>query len=611
MNRLSRRHLLKLATVTGTTAFFSLVRADGPARATNPAPQASGARALPGMATPLMKDPVWVYDNWSAYAEGMSPQFEDTPLTEALAMRELQQLIRMKALGVHFDYYMMNAFWFSPQGAYREWRTPHWPEGPRRWIAACHENGLKPGLWFGTNSLWQIEAAPQWRDSLALEKHPDWHFESMCMYEGGFLSDFMRALHYWYEQGIRMFELDVANFDAATPAARQRDSLDEIRRKNKAALSTALKSFRRQHPEVMLVAFNDFGGDYKSTSSPFPFKKPVDLNWLEVFDTLYSGDIRVSDVPQASFWRSVDLYNDHMVRRYEQGGVPLERIDPFCTFSSTWFGYHRGKQAWKGMLLLTLARGSWKKTIYGSLGLLTDEEARWFATAQRMYEPLNALGRTKSFGSIPGEAQPYGFGSFDIGGALYTVVNPSQQVCSVELPRLSSVQGVLAGGRVLFRDAGFEPALNADGIVLGPGQMALVGFGRYASDEYDLGIQDDVVIPKHIAPIEARFRHSRPGTIEASLRAPQRGDLRLLFQHRTPDGAVLKTKAGGRIEVRQQGRLIPVISDRVDTAKGFGGTSWSVGEIRRSSLVGGKSISVSYSIDTPAMLEGRVYTVEY
>jgi hypothetical protein len=28
-----------------------------------------------------------------------------------------------------------------------------------------------------------------------------------------------------------------------------------------------------------------------------------------------------------NFWRSVDIYSDHMVRRYEQSFLPPERID--------------------------------------------------------------------------------------------------------------------------------------------------------------------------------------------------------------------------------------------------------------------------------------------
>ena len=61
------------------------------------------------LSAPLLRDPIWVYNNWSAYDE-LSDRI---PLTEELAMRELAQIVRLQQFGVHFDYYMMDAFWFD------------------------------------------------------------------------------------------------------------------------------------------------------------------------------------------------------------------------------------------------------------------------------------------------------------------------------------------------------------------------------------------------------------------------------------------------------------------------------------------------------------------
>src|SRR4051812_15912417 len=72
---------------------------------------------------PILRDPIWVYNNWSSYDE----LSDNIPLTETLAIRELDEMIRLARAGVHFDYYMMDAFWFDPDGAYRTWRKPNWP----------------------------------------------------------------------------------------------------------------------------------------------------------------------------------------------------------------------------------------------------------------------------------------------------------------------------------------------------------------------------------------------------------------------------------------------------------------------------------------------------
>ena len=109
---------------------------------------------------PALQQPISVYNNWSSYDE----LSDNIPLTESLAMRELDELMRLKRVGVRFDYYMMDAFWFAPDGGYRTWRKPNWPNGPDAWIAKCRENGVLPGLWFSTNTLVKIQATPAWKD---------------------------------------------------------------------------------------------------------------------------------------------------------------------------------------------------------------------------------------------------------------------------------------------------------------------------------------------------------------------------------------------------------------------------------------------------------------
>ena len=74
----------------------------------------------------MLRDPIFVYNNWSSYDE----LSDNVPLTEELAMRELDQIIRLRKFGIRFDYYLMDAFWFAPDGGYRTWRKPNWPDGP-------------------------------------------------------------------------------------------------------------------------------------------------------------------------------------------------------------------------------------------------------------------------------------------------------------------------------------------------------------------------------------------------------------------------------------------------------------------------------------------------
>ena len=562
---------------------------------------------------PLLRDPIWVYNNWSAYDE-LSDRI---PLTEELAMRELAQIARLQKFGVHFDYYMMDAFWFDPNGAYRKWRKTNWPEGPDRWIAECRRNRILPGLWFSTNTLVKINAAPQWQDSLNKTKG------SMSFYEGGFLPDFMTVLQYWYDRGIRMFKFDFVDFAAATPEAEKTQTPHEIGLRNQEAFREALRKFRQKNPDVVLEGFNGFGGDVESTDSPLPFQHPVDLRWLEVFDALYSGDPRPSDVPEMNFWRSMDIYSDHMVRQYERSFLPLQRIDSTgFMIGNTGTIYYRKTNAWQGMLLLMVARGGWINTIHGNLEFLDDQQAGWFGKVQSMYAPLQAMGRTKTFGGMPGEVKPYGFGSVDTQGAVFTIVNPGQAVEEIEIPLLSRVQPPITGGRILFRDAGFKPVLTGDKIRLGPGQMAAVGFGRYADAKYDLGIQEDVRIPLSIRPVAAQFRPAESNATIATTASPAEGDLRIILRQRGKDGRLMRSWPGGPpdginvgkvlvLQATQGGKNMPIEINYDKMI--WSGLSWAVGEIRHDRLQAGESITIRCSSmeKTPVALDCKLFAVQY
>jgi hypothetical protein len=562
---------------------------------------------------PLLRDPIWVYNDWSAYDE-LSDRI---PLTEELAMRELAQIVRLRKFGVHFDYYMMDAFWFDPNGAYRQWRKPNWPDGPDRWIAECRKNGILPGLWFSTNTLVKINAAPQWQDSLNQNKG------SMSFYDGGFLPDFMTVLQYWYDRGIRMFKFDFVDFAAATPQSENTQTPQEISSRNQNAFREALLKFRQKNTDIVLEGFNGFGGDVESTDLPLPFQHSVDLRWLEVFDALYSGDPRPSDVPEMNFWRSMDIYSDHMVRQYERSFLPLERLDSTgFMIGNTGTIYYRKTNAWQGMLLLMVARGGWINTIHGNLEFLDDQQARWFAKVQSMYAPLQAMGRTKTFGGMPGEVKPYGFGSVDTQGAVFTVVNPGQKVEEIEMPLLSRVQPQLATGRILFRDAGFEPVLSGNKITLGPGQMATVGFGIFTNARYDLGIQEDVRIPLSIRPVAAQFQLAESNAVISTIPPPEEGDLRIILQQqRGKDGRLMRSWPGGPpdglpvgkvlvLQATQGGKNIPIEINYDKMI--WSGLSWAVGEIRHNAMHAGEPITIrcSSTEKNPVTLDCKSFVVQ-
>jgi hypothetical protein len=210
----------------------------------------------------------------------------------------------------------------------------------------------------------------------------------------------------------------------------------------------------------------------------------------------------------------------------------------------------------------------------------------------------------------------------DFGGAIYTVMNPAQAVREIEMPPLSRAQPPLANGRIIFRDAGFVPILRGNRIKLGPGQMAAVGFGRYAAQDSDLGVQDDVHIPLSIAPLDATFSPSGDNTIEATIPPPAAGDLRIIFQQRGSDGSIMRSWPGGppngatvgkvlKISAEQNGKQLPVEIDYDKQV--WSGLSWGAGEIRRRELASTGSVLIrcSSAEKGKVMLEGHLYVVQY
>ena len=557
----------------------------------------------------FLSAPIWVYNDWSAYDE----LSDEVPLNEALAMRELQEILRLRQAGVHFDYYMMDAFWYDPEGAYRTWRRSDWPDGPNRWIAGCQAAGIKPGIWLSTNTLTSLKPAPQWRDSLNAGG------TAMALYTGGFLGDFLSVLNFWYERGIRMFKLDFADLSVAAKGDEGRLPPQEIRRRNARALHDALVEFRQSHPDIVLVAFNGFVGDIDSAASEL---NPFNRGWLDVFDSLYAGDPRPSDLPQMDLWRAIDIYSDDMVRHFAQNGVPLDRVDSTAFMvGNTGTNYFRKTSAWRGSLLLMLARGGWINTVHGNLEFLSDDDARWFARVQALYAPLQGTGRTRWFGGNPGSPWPYGFGSEAKDGALYAVVNPSQGIRTIRMPRLSSAQEPNIHGRVLFHDAGFTPVLSGDTIQLGPGELALVGYGRYDNPDGDLGIEADIHTPESIELLPAHFRdlgNTGRIAIETVITAPSTGDLRIIMQQRDPDGSVVRSysrETMGKfftIRASQSGAPLPV-EIRYDS-RIWSGLSWAVGEVRHDQIAAGKPISIELSSaasDPSIHIDARIYSIRY
>jgi hypothetical protein len=530
----------------------------------------------PGISTGL-PEPIAVYNDWSAYDE----LSDNIPLTEALAMKELDNIIRLKKDGVRIDYFVMDAFWFDIDGGYRTWNKKNWPNGPERWLEACKAAGVKPGLWFSTNLIKaggkpMLNVIPEWQDSVTSDG------ATLSLFEGGYLNHLMETLQIYADMGFKVFKFDFAYFDAATDTAKKNTLPANIVELNKTAFIQAIKKFRAKNHDILFIGYNGFGGDMDDTVHPF--RKTVDPRWLEIFDTLYSGDPRISDVPMMNFWRSEDLYSDHMVRQFAFNGLPLSRIDN-CAFmiGKTGTCYKRGLAAWKGELILTLARGGWLNVYHGNLELIDDKDAAWFAKVQKTYMELQQFGQTSLYGAIPGTGMPYGYFSKTAGGSLFTVVNPSQSVQTINLPETKSETGL-----VLYHDDGFEPVIKDNTMTLGPEQLAVIGFGNYAVGQTQWENDKDIQIPQAIQSLNAEIKITGDHTASVQINPVAGMNVRILFSQCGADGKPFRSWGGAPPDGTKMNEYLTItakqgdknLSVRIEYDKMIWcGLSWAAGEI--------------------------------
>ncbi len=572
---------------------------------------ASAAALAQPPASPALQEPIAIYRH--AFAQDGTPAAN--PLTEKLALRDLDQLDRLKGAGVRIDFDLLDAVSFAPAGGYAIGRSSDWPNGPDAWIARCRAVGIRPGLRFAGNSLGLMQPVPAWKNSLSVDGR------ALSLFEGGFLTDLTADMQSWYDRGIRLFQFDSLDLTAATPASAGKLTREEIVARNTAALRKALAAFRDKNSDAVLLisAGNANAQAHTSLSSVFVG------DGLGVSTIFSTGEPLTSVQPQANFRRSIDVATDDRVRRLEQSGVALRQIDSSGFSAAPDIpGVHAQLPAWKGAFLLSMARGGWVNNIYGNLESIADADAGWMSRVQKLFFSLQEGGRIRSFGGSPGDGQPYGFAGATARGTVAVVVNPGQAAATLDLRAASADQASQGAGRVLFRDAGYVPRLSGDTIKLGPGQMAVVGFGAFAAAAYSFGVQEDVVIPSSIEPIEAAFESTAPGTIEARIDPPIEGVLRVIVLAHDPGGQSsrdLSTTFAGQntpkpfvLEATQSGRPIPLRMSGSDGSSFVSsGPSWAIAEIDVDDLTPGIPVRVEFQSNEKELptLEGRAYQVVY
>lgn len=544
-------------------------------------------------------------------------------LTEELTLEQLEHFLRLRRKGLRLEYYLMGKFWDDRHGGHRIWRKKGWPNGANTWLRKCVENNVKPGLWLCGNTLGRLEPLPEWNDSL------NWPLTAMCLFEGGYLDHFLRTLEFWHHRGVRLFKIDGMDFSAATFEMEKVMLPTEIWMANCAAFSEALRNFRAVHQDVVLIAGNGFAQkpveEYPvSPGENPPFRKYGDSRWLEVFAAQSVCEPEPSRSPLANFWRSLEVRTDQKIAEWQANGFPLTRLlNSGFSIGDSETIFYRKTEAWKSAALLALSRGGWANLYQGDLALIDGEQVDWLVAVQNVYFSLQKGARLFAFGGMPETGAAYGYAAVNLHGAWLTVVNSSQDFVEIPIPLEAFVDTENTMARVHFCDTGFLPVIENGCIRLGPEQMALVGIGKLAGEEYEMGFEEDVKIPLQTDSLKAEFEEFS-GRLRALVRnPPETGTVRVLirqfdaisgrvyFRKEAPARSLLAKQkdenVNASIRAMQNGREIPV---RI--LRGANSCGWTVGELDLTEETAGEPLMIEYfTPEHGVVLRGDVYAVSY
>jgi len=369
-----------------------------------------------------------IYCDWAAHDElGTLVKPE---LTEQLTNTMLDTLQSMKSRdGTQFDYYLMDAFWYDPKGAYLDFKKPNWPRGYEPAVGRMLDLGMKPGLWFDLGgSTLDLKGTSGWSGP-----------EKPCLTD----PQFAQLLENAFEAHVREHSLALLKFDFANMFCRHgSDPVPSLAvlEKNADALRVLCEKARKLNPAMVIRAYNTFSlVEMMSSTKRWDEAYAVSPWWLRWFDSVYSGDSRPSELPSVTSLRdSVNWYQDHVYRGYLRCLMPSYMVDDCGSLvGKTSTIYYLGAEGFTDSWIMNIMRSGLMPTFYGDLTLLTESDRKFLAAALRfLRDHAPVLANTQPILGVPGRGEVYGYLARHGDLALVTVVNPGlySQSFSVTVP---------------------------------------------------------------------------------------------------------------------------------------------------------------------------------
>lgn len=347
---------------------------------------------------------------------------EPTDLTEEMLLSSLDDLERLAAMGVRFDYYFVDAGWSNPDGDMRDFDRRFFPEGPGRLLRRIEGMGMKLGLWTspasGPMAFHPGVAKPELAGCgtmPSIDPNAAAHRGALCLASEPWKSMFRDALLYHVRENHAFgFKFDGVGLVCSNPAHGHMLGLYSIEAVMDATIEI-LEAVRRECPDVFLMY-------YWEVRSPW---------WLLWGNTIYERGVLMegstpADAPSPLLRQSVTISFDQATH-HAWDRVPLVSGDSLGVWISRWrWASYMGREGWRDAWIMDIARGSMMCQLWGDLSMLNGDDREFLARVSAWVKERPHLLRSpqRILGS-PWDAEPYGYAYSDSQHGIAFIHNPT------------------------------------------------------------------------------------------------------------------------------------------------------------------------------------------
>ena len=450
-----------------------------------------------------------IYCDWGLHDD----LADNVELTEELTLSNIRKLDElMQKSGVHFDYYLMDAYWFEENQPYIRFKARTFPDGIDNIIRRLEERGMRFGLWFDLNCIHAHLKGMEKYDTLLQNG-------SLCFACDEIAEMMYEAIRYHIlNHKVSLIKLDFAYFECKNPAHGHSTDFVESKEKSIANFIRMTERLRQLDPALKIICYNgwttelDWIGSVKKKSG-----FAVSPYWSRAVDYVYCGDPRPSEIASPELADSLVYYTDAMIRNFYDALMPFGGIDDHGTMiGDTSTIYKLGKKLFRCVWLMNAMRGSGKLHLYGKTDLLDDSDAEYLRLIGGVFDEIcSGSYDTSCILGDPRKGEVYGY-SVSEGDMGYAVIlNPTtcSQRFALTLPEWENcavtVERILENGE---KKGGKCRTFGGYSDELSPNGYRLIRWKRdaqpFCGGKLVLDAHSELVLPTEGRDVSLRFEHN-------------------------------------------------------------------------------------------------------